>query len=77
MDARRWSLLASRRTLWASSFVSESSMTGPLALLGILLLLVAIPLGLMIAPLVLGVILVVVAYRRFDRAVGAADPAFA
>jgi len=52
-------------------------MTGTLALLGILLLLIAIPLGLMIAPLVLGVILVVIAYRRLGRAVGAADPALA
>ena len=52
-------------------------MTGTSALLGILLLLVAIPLGLMIAPLVLGIILVVVAYRRLGRAVGATDAALA
>jgi hypothetical protein len=52
-------------------------MTGPLALLGFLLLLVAIPLGLMLAPFVLGVILVVVAYRRLDRAVAAGSPAAA
>ncbi len=52
-------------------------MTGTLAFLGILLVLFAIPLGLMIAPLVLGIILVVVAYRRLGRAVGAGDAAVA
>jgi uncharacterized membrane protein AbrB (regulator of aidB expression) len=52
-------------------------MTGTYALLGILLILLAIPLGLMLAPLVLGAILVIVAYRRVGRSVGAGEPAFA
>jgi hypothetical protein len=41
-----------------------------LAALGILLVLVAIPFGFMLAPLVIGVILVVVSFRRLGRAVG-------
>lgn len=44
-----------------------------LAALGILLILVAIPFGLMLAPLVIGVIVLVVALRRMDRAVDLAD----
>lgn len=43
-------------------------MIGVLALLGLALLLVAIPLGLMLAPLVIGVVLVVFATRRAHRA---------
>ena len=50
---------------------------GVLALLGLALILVAIPLGLMIAPLVLGIALVWVVLRRADRAmtVGAGSAA--
>ncbi len=42
-------------------------MSGPLAILGILLILIAIPFGLMLAPLALGVIVLVVVVRRVDR----------
>ena len=49
-------------------------MSGVLAVFGILLILVAIPFGLMLAPLAFGVIVLVVALRRMDRAVGLADP---
>jgi hypothetical protein len=48
-------------------------MSGAYALLGILLILVAIPFGLMLAPLAIGVIVLVFALRRMDRAVGPAD----
>ena len=41
------------------------------ALLGVLLILFAIPLGFMLAPLIIGAILVIVAYRRADRALEA------
>jgi len=43
-------------------------MTATYAALGTILIIVAIPLGLMIAPLVIGVILLAVAMRRADRA---------
>jgi hypothetical protein len=49
-------------------------MSGPVAVFGILLIVVAIPFGLMLAPLAIGVIVLVVALRRMDRAVGFADP---
>ena len=49
-------------------------MSGALAVVGILLILVAIPFGLMLAPLAIGVIVLVVALRRMDRAVGLAEP---
>ena len=52
----------------------ESSMPAPLALLGILLILVAIPLGLMFAPLVIGVIIVAVALRRVGPDIAASAP---
>ena len=45
-------------------------MSGAYAALGILLILVAIPFGLMLAPLAIGVIILVLALRRMDRAVG-------
>ena len=48
-------------------------MSGAYALLGILLILVAIPFGLMLAPLAIGVIVLVFALRRLDRAVGPGD----
>ena len=51
----------------------RSSMSGAYALLGILLILVAIPFGLMLAPLAIGVIVLVFALRRMDRAVGPGD----
>jgi hypothetical protein len=48
-------------------------MSGAYALLGILLILIAIPFGLMLAPLAIGVIVLVFALRRMDRAVGPRD----
>ncbi len=46
-------------------------MTTPLlALLGLALVLVAIPFGLMLAPLAIGIILLWVGLRRADRSVG-------
>ena len=44
------------------------------ALLGVLLILFAIPFGLMLAPLIIGAILLAVAIRRADRALEAAAP---
>jgi hypothetical protein len=43
-------------------------MSGTLAVIGIVLILVAIPFGLMLAPLAIGIIVLVVALRRADRA---------
>lgn len=48
-------------------------MTGAYATLGILLILVAIPFGLMLAPLAIGVIVLVLALRHIDRAIGPAE----
>ena len=48
-------------------------MSGPLAAIGIALILVAIPFGLMLAPLVIGIIVLVVALRRADRALSRGD----
>jgi hypothetical protein len=48
-------------------------MSGNLAALGILLILVAIPFGLMLAPLAIGVIVLVVALRRTDGSLAVAD----
>lgn len=48
-------------------------MSGAYAALGILLILVAIPFGLMLAPLAIGVIILALALRHMDRAVGPAD----
>jgi len=42
-------------------------MSGILTFLGILLIIVAIPFGLMLAPLAIGLIVLVVALRRADR----------
>ena len=47
---------------------SDAALTPLYAALGITLVIVAIPLGLMLAPLVVGVILLVLAMRRADRA---------
>jgi hypothetical protein len=44
-------------------------MNGYLALLGIVLILIAIPFGLMLAPLLIGVLLVWFGLRRLDGAV--------
>jgi hypothetical protein len=44
--------------------------SGAYAALGILLILVAIPFGLMLAPLAIGVIVLVLALRHMDRGVG-------
>jgi hypothetical protein len=44
------------------------------ALFGVLLILFAIPLGFMLAPLIIGGILLWVAIRRADRALEAASP---
>lgn len=48
-----------------------------LAALGILLVLFAIPLGFMLAPFVIGAILVVVSLRRLGRAVGQGEAGLA
>jgi hypothetical protein len=48
-------------------------MSSSLAVLGIVLVLIAIPLGMMIAPLVIGGILVAVSLRRLDRSLGPVD----
>jgi hypothetical protein len=48
-----------------------------LAALGIVLILVAIPFGLMLAPLALGIIVLGVALRRADRALSRTDLAAA
>jgi hypothetical protein len=42
-------------------------MSGALAFLGIILIILAIPFGLMLAPLAIGLIVLVVALRRADR----------
>ena len=52
-------------------------MSGTLAALGIALILVAIPFGLMLAPLTIGIIVLVVALRRADRGLSRADLASA
>jgi hypothetical protein len=52
----------------------ESSMPASVALLGVLLVLVAIPLGLMFAPLVIGVIIVAVGLRRLGPDIAASAP---
>jgi hypothetical protein len=49
-------------------------MTGAYAALGILLILVAIPFGLMHTPLAIGVIVLVLALRRMDRAMSLGEP---
>jgi hypothetical protein len=43
-------------------------MTSFLTILGILLVVLAIPFGLMLAPFIIGVLLVAVGLRRLDRA---------
>ena len=43
-------------------------MSGSLAALGLVLILFAIPFGLMLAPLAIGIIVLIVALRRMDRA---------
>lgn len=48
-----------------------AGMTPLYAILGILLIIVAIPLGLMLTPLVIGAILLYVALKRTDRALQA------
>jgi hypothetical protein len=48
-------------------------MSGSLAAIGIALILVAIPFGLMLAPLAIGIIVLVVALRRADRALSRGD----
>ncbi len=47
--------------------------TSSAAVLGILLIIVAIPFGLMLAPLALGIIVLVVALRRLDGAFAIRD----
>ncbi len=49
-------------------------MTPYVALLGVLLILVAIPFGLMLAPLAIGILIVALALRRLEDAL---DPAYA
>jgi hypothetical protein len=48
---------------------AETLMTPLYAVLGILLVLIAIPLGLMLAPLIVGAILIAIGIRRADRAI--------
>ena len=48
-------------------------MSGAYAALGILLIVFAIPFGLMLAPLAIGVIILVLALRHLDGAVGPVD----
>ena len=59
------------RRSWPSIARLETThqMNGYLALLGILLIIVAIPFGLMLAPLAIGVLLVWYGLRRLDGAV--------
>jgi hypothetical protein len=45
-------------------------MTSFLTILGILLVMLAIPFGLMLAPFIIGVLLIAVGLRRIDRTVG-------
>jgi hypothetical protein len=72
MDARRWSGLADHATIGHDvPRIGATSMS--LALLGILLIIVAIPFGLMLTPLAIGVVALVVALRRMDRALAVAD----
>jgi hypothetical protein len=49
-------------------------MSGSMAAIGLVLILFAIPFGLMLAPLAIGIIVLVVALRRMDRAL---DPSVA
>jgi hypothetical protein len=51
--------------------------TSALAALGILLVIVAIPFGLMLAPLILGVIIVAVSFRRLGQSLEPAGGAAA
>lgn len=50
-------------------------MSGTYAFLGIVLILFAIPFGLMLAPLAIGIIVLVVGLRRMDRTLNAAPAA--
>jgi hypothetical protein len=52
-------------------------LTPGLALLGVLLILVAIPFAFSVAPLVIGIIVLVVAVRRGHRELAANEAAFA
>jgi hypothetical protein len=72
MDARRWSDPSARPTIGLDvPHIGAASMS--LAILGILLILFAIPFGLMLAPLAIGVVALVFALRRMDRALALAD----
>ena len=50
-------------------------MSVPYAFLGILLILVAIPFGLMLAPLAIGIVVLAVGLRRMDRTLNATTAA--
>jgi hypothetical protein len=65
---RRWCERRRRLILAAQRVQQESRVTALYAALGTILIILAIPLGLMLAPLVIGAILLVVAMRRADRA---------
>ncbi len=71
MDARRWSGRSrpgddpTRPSPYRSQL--DVRLLRPLAILGILLIVFAIPFGLMLAPLAIGIIVLVVAVRRLDR----------
>jgi hypothetical protein len=49
------------------------SASSALAAIGIALILIAIPFGLMLAPLAIGIIVLVVALRRADRSLSRGD----
>ncbi len=52
-----------------SSYGATTTMTPVYAILGILLVILAIPLGLMLAPLIIGAILLTAGIRRSHRAI--------
>ena len=70
MDVRRWSGLLASRTIWTHPTPMQEfhrMSTPSWALLGVLLVLLAIPLAFSFAPFVIGVIVLVVAARRGHR----------
>ena len=69
MDARRWWSLAGGGTMLDRSRPTEATMTQLAAFIGIVLIIAAIPFGLMIAPLALGILIVWLALRHLDAAV--------
>ena len=68
MDERRWSGPSVTPTMGPDNQPSEATMTQLAALIGILLIIVAIPFGLMLAPLALGVVMAFLAWRHVAAA---------